>query len=269
MSHGEESIANYGPGPPLIEVCGNFDLSSVQQKSTCLLLSQIINNYLDRTQEGTADRTSPSGMHFRDSKRKVDYVLAYHYRKRFPQSASLAVVSNGETGKKQPGLLGARVVELSPLDALEEEKRVQREEYEHNLMEAGLEIEKDVENKTQGLSFVRIHAPWHVLSREAELLKIKMPTKKMYEIKEEGGILKKLNKIWCKLTEPLQPRVPQQDNTKMKSLSYPFSREKIYLYNVKDKDTFFDNATRSRIVREILKRTPTKARNSMGKMEGR
>uniref|UniRef100_A0A8B9NTZ8 Anoctamin n=1 Tax=Apteryx owenii TaxID=8824 RepID=A0A8B9NTZ8_APTOW len=205
----------------------------------------------------TADRTSPSGMHFRDSKRKVDYVLAYHYRKRFPQhqpgsasqepmhrSASLAVVSNGETGKsrleqqqqscgqrvppEQPGLLGARVVELSPLDALEEEKRVQREEYEHNLMEAGLEIEKDVENKTQGLSFVRIHAPWHVLSREAELLKIKMPTKKMYEIKEEGGILKKLNKIWCKLTEPLQPRVPQQDNTKMKSLSYPFSREKIY-----------------------------------------
>uniref|UniRef100_A0A8C4JB22 Anoctamin n=1 Tax=Dromaius novaehollandiae TaxID=8790 RepID=A0A8C4JB22_DRONO len=50
----------------------------------------------------------------------------------------------------------------------------------------------------------------------------------MYEVKEEGGILKKLNEIWCKLTEPLQPQVPQKDNTKMKSLSYPFSREKIY-----------------------------------------
>ncbi|XP_009945468.1 PREDICTED: anoctamin-2-like, partial [Leptosomus discolor] len=86
----------------------------------------------------------------------------------------------------------------------------------------------------------------------------------MYEITEEGGILKKLNEIWCKLTEPLQPQVPQQGNTNMKSLSYPFSREKIYLYNIKDKDTFFDNATRSRIVREILKRTSTKARNSMG-----
>ncbi|KAK4830104.1 hypothetical protein QYF61_008531 [Mycteria americana] len=34
-------------------------------------------------------------------------------------------------------------------------------------------------------------------------------------------------------------------------------------YNIKNKDTFFDNATRSRIVREILKRTSTKARNSM------
>ncbi|XP_025889031.1 anoctamin-2 [Nothoprocta perdicaria] len=256
--------------------------------STC-----IINNYLDGTRGGAADTAAPGGMHFRDSKRKVDYVLAYHYRKRVSQHqpgsrsaeplhglASSAIVSNGETGKScleqqqqscgqnepsgQPELLGAQAVELSPLDALEEEKRVQRKEYEQNLMEAGLEIEKDLESKSQGLSFVRIHAPWHVLSREAELLKIKMPTKKVYEIKEEGGILKKLTEIWCRLTEPLQPKVPQQDNTKMKSLSYPFSREKIYLYNIKDKDTFFDNATRSRIVREILKRTPTKSRNSMG-----
>ncbi|KFP08715.1 Anoctamin-2 [Calypte anna] len=229
-------------------------------------------------------------MHFRDSKRKVDYVLAYHYRKRLPRhppgvgspeptrrSLSLALVSNGGTGKGRAELQGQdggqhalqerpglEVIDLSPLDALEEEKQLQREEYERNLMEAGLEIEKDPENKSQGLCFVRIHAPWQVLSREAELLKIKMPTKKVYEITEEGGILKTLNDIWCKLTEPLQPEVPQPENTKMKSLSYPFSREKIYLYNIKDKDTFFDNATRSRIVHEILKRTSTKSRNSMG-----
>ncbi|KAK2534884.1 Ano2 [Columba guinea] len=297
----------------------------------------IINNYLDGTQEGAVDKASPSGMHFRDSKKKVDYVLAYHYRKRLPRhppgvgspeptrgSASLDWVSNGGTGKghgepqqqdggqrvlpEQLGPLGVEVIQLSPQDALEEEKQLQREEYERNLVEAGLEIEKDPEewdnlellgiaantvaresavinedpvilgtiqpygnimkhsgnNKSQGLSFVRIHAPWQVLSREAELHKIKMPTKKMYEITEEGGVLKTLNEIWCKLTKPLQPQVPQQENTKMKSLSYPFSREKLYLYNVKDKDTFFDNATRSRIVHEILKRTPTKARNSMG-----
>ncbi|NWY42851.1 ANO2 protein, partial [Sylvia atricapilla] len=255
----------------------------------------IINNYVEGTQGAVKDKTSPSGLHFRDSKRKVDYVLAYHYRRRlarhepgaaFPEprrgSAAVALVSNGGTGngraerqqqqqddgqralREWPGLPGLEVLELSPLDALEEERRLQREEYERNLLEAGLEIERDPENKSQGLSFVRIHAPWQVLSREAELLKIKMPTKKMYEITEEKGILKTLNEIWCKFTEPLQPQVPQQENTKMKTLSYPFSREKIYLYNIKDKDNFFDNATRSRIVREILKRTSTKARNSMG-----
>ncbi|NWY23138.1 ANO2 protein, partial [Pheucticus melanocephalus] len=254
----------------------------------------IINNYVEGIQTVVRDKASPSGLHFRDSKRKVDYVLAYHYRKRLARhvtgaasleprhgSSSVALVSNGSTGKGRaepqqqqddgqralqewPGLPGLEVMELSPLDTLEEERRLQREEYEHKLLEAGLEIEKDPENKSQGVSFVRIHAPWQVLSREAELLKIKMPTKKMYEITEEKGILKTLNEIWCKLSEPLQPQVPQQENTKMKTLSYPFSREKIYLYNIKDKDTFFDNATRSRIVREILKRTSTKARNSMG-----
>ncbi|NWV02769.1 ANO2 protein, partial [Ptilonorhynchus violaceus] len=211
----------------------------------------VVNNYMEGSPGGARAKACPSGLHFRDSKRKVDYVLAYHYRRR---PARLA----------WPVLPGGEVLELGPLDALEEQRRLQREEYERNLLEAGLEIEKDPENKSQGLNFVRIHAPWQVLSREAELLKIKMPTKKVYEITEEGGILKTLNEMWCKLTEPLQPQVPQQENTKMKNLSYPFSREKIYLYDIKDKDTFFDNATRSRIVREILKRTSTKARNSMG-----
>lgn len=136
-----------------------------------MLLSQIINNYLDGTRGGAVDKASPSGMHFRDSKRKVDYVLAYHYRKRLVRhppgagspepmqgSASSALVLNGGMGKGRDELprqddgqrapqerLGLEVIELSPLDALEEEKRLQREEYEHNLVEAGLEIEKDPE----------------------------------------------------------------------------------------------------------------------------
>uniref|UniRef100_A0A8D2ITY3 Anoctamin 2 n=1 Tax=Varanus komodoensis TaxID=61221 RepID=A0A8D2ITY3_VARKO len=227
------------------------------------LLSLIQGN--NGAQVGVTEKTSPGGMHFRDSKRKVDYVLAYHYRKCSSQSGGgspgllhrpVAIISNGETAKSQPEHPDVEVVDLGPLDPLEEAKREQRDEFERNLMEAGLEIEKDVENKSQGLSFVRIHAPWNVLSREAEFLKIKMPTKKTYEIKEEGGIVKKLSKIWHKLTEPLQPKVPQQNSTRMKNLSYPFAREKIYLYNIQDKDTFFDNATRSRIVSNISKKDP-------------
>ncbi|KAB0395731.1 hypothetical protein E2I00_001512, partial [Balaenoptera physalus] len=69
-----------------------------------------------------------------------------------------------------------------------------------------------------------------------------------YVIKSEGSIAKTFNKILQKLSAPLKPRVPEHSNNRMKNLSYPFSREKMYLYNIQDKDTFFDNATRSRIV---------------------
>lgn len=37
-----------------------------------------------------------------------------------------------------------------------------------------------LQNKSQGSIFVRIHAPWQVLAREAEFLKIKVPTKKVW-----------------------------------------------------------------------------------------
>ncbi|XP_037353973.1 anoctamin-2-like, partial [Talpa occidentalis] len=107
--------------------------------------SSVINNYLDVNEPMSEARQSR--MHFYDNERKVDYVLAYHYRKRgaHPGHGSpghaVAVVSNGETGKAG----GPGDIELGPLDALEEEKKEQREEFEHNLMEAGLELEKDLE----------------------------------------------------------------------------------------------------------------------------
>nr|KAF6463831.1 anoctamin 1 [Rousettus aegyptiacus] len=51
----------------------------------------------------------------------------------------------------------------------------------------------------------------------------------------------------------------------MKRLSYPFSREKQHLFDLTDKDSFFDSKTRSTIVYEILKRTTcAKAKYSMG-----
>lgn len=135
-----------------------------------LTFFQVINNYMDGSQLGGTERTSPGGMHFRDSKRKVDYVLVYHYRKRTLQpdggtpthsnrSASLAIISNGETAKSQPEQQqqqqqqpgqeahhpDAQVVDVGPVDPLEEARREQRNEFEHNLIEAGLEIEKDAE----------------------------------------------------------------------------------------------------------------------------
>ncbi|KAM7335510.1 hypothetical protein ACRRTK_005987 [Alexandromys fortis] len=114
----------------------------------------VINNYLDANEPQSEARLSR--MHFHDNQRKVDYVLAYHYRKRGAHHGhgspghSLAVISNGETGKERHAG-GPGDIELGPLDALEEERREQRDEFEHNLMAAGLELEKDLEQGALGL----------------------------------------------------------------------------------------------------------------------
>ncbi|XP_070848218.1 anoctamin-2b [Chaetodon trifascialis] len=224
---------------------------------------------------------SGEGLCFSDGRRKVDYVLVFHQRRhssiRSPASTSvshdrLSIVSNGNfppsvgsdaaTGRGgEAASVGEVFVELGgaggsePTEPADHEMRLIRQEFEANLLEAGLEIERDRELKTHGPSFTRIHAPWPVLCREAEFLKIKVPTKTSYELKEESGFGSSVSTLWRKMNQPFQPKVPHQDHERTKFLSHCFSRDKLHLYNITSKDTFFDNATRGRIVYEILRRT--------------
>ncbi|RVE56292.1 hypothetical protein OJAV_G00219610 [Oryzias javanicus] len=226
------------------------------------------------------------GLYFCDGKRKVDYVLVFHHRRhssiRSLVSGSvsqdqLSVVSNGNfppatssdpvagRGGDVPGGEAASVGEVfmelgsakgsEPMEPVDHEMHLIRQEFETNLLEAGLEIEREKEVKTQGPSFTRIHAPWPVLCREAEFLKIRVPTKASYELKEERGFGSSMSSMWRKLNQPFQPKVSHQDHGSTKFLSHCFSRDKLHLYNISSKDTFFDNATRGRIVYEILRRT--------------
>ncbi|XP_044537997.1 anoctamin-1 [Gracilinanus agilis] len=220
------------------------------------------------------------GLYFRDGKRKVDYILVYNY-KRTPGHKILA--RRVLLGDGPPGAQGNKQ-EQHPLpgkdgpldtgemdhqgDHHEDEKRFRREEYEGNLLEAGLELERDEDTKIHGLGFVKIHAPWNVLCREAEFLKLKMPTKKMYQINQSRGLINKINSVLQKITEPIQPRVGDHGSQTVKRLSFAFSREKQHLFDLTDKDSFFDSKTRSTIVYEILKRT-TCAKASTGQGEGR
>ncbi|PNI21372.1 hypothetical protein CK820_G0048189, partial [Pan troglodytes] len=146
--HAQQCLKMPGPGAPGLQGGSNRDPGQpCGGEST--RSSSVINNYLDAN-EPVSLEARLSRMHFHDSQRKVDYVLAYHYRKRGAHLAqgfpghSLAIVSNGETGK-EPHAGDPGDIELGPLDALEEERKEQREEFEHNLMEAGLELEKDLE----------------------------------------------------------------------------------------------------------------------------
>lgn len=228
--------------------------------------------------------SSREGLFFSDGRRKVDYVLVFHHRRhgsiRVSTSVAhdhLSVVSNGNfstsTGSDgaerrargvpggPPASVGEVLMELGSgenheaVEPVDHEMRLIRQEFETSLTEAGLEIERDKEAKSHGPSFTRVHAPWPVLCREAEFLKIKVPTKTSYELKEESGFSTGMNTVWRKLNQPFQPKVPYQEHGRTKLLSHCFSRDKLHLYNITSKDTFFDNSTRGRIVYEILRRT--------------
>ncbi len=124
----------------------------------------------------SSPQESGEGLCFTDGRRKVDYVLVFHQRRhssiRSPASTSishdrLSIVSNGNfppsvgleaaagRGGDAPGREAASVGEVfmelggtgenEPTEPADHEMRLIRQEFEANLLEAGLEIERDKE----------------------------------------------------------------------------------------------------------------------------
>uniref|UniRef100_A0A3P8U079 Anoctamin dimerisation domain-containing protein n=1 Tax=Amphiprion percula TaxID=161767 RepID=A0A3P8U079_AMPPE len=179
-------------------------------------------------------QVSGEGLYFCDGQRKVDYVLVFHQRRhgsiRSPASTSvsqdrLSIVSNGNF----PPTGASDVAPARGDEPADHEMHLIRQEFEANLIEAGLEIERDRELKAHGPSFTRLHAPWPVLCREAEFLKIKVPTK---------TVSSQCITVGCNISSSFESHFCI-----------------FFRYNITSKDTFFDNATRGRIVYEILRRT--------------
>nr|XP_019935341.1 PREDICTED: anoctamin-1 [Paralichthys olivaceus] len=230
-----------------------------------------------------ADHSSPLypqlAPYFSDGRRRVDYVLAYHIQK--PSSVKRRSSNFGDNNfvrrlRRSLSMRSSRAP-LQPkedpeiaaqeqrTDYHEDDKRFRREEFEENLLETGLELEKDEGCKIPGIGFLKIHAPWNVLCREAEFMKLKMPTKKVYDVKQGSNLVEKIRLFIHKVTAPLHPKVDANRPQTLKSLSHPFSREKQHLFDLSDRDKFFDSKTRSSIVYEVLKRTRcTRAKYSMG-----
>nr|XP_046249867.1 anoctamin-1-like isoform X4 [Scatophagus argus] len=235
------------------------------------------------------------GLYFEDGQRRVDYVLTYHVKKQaggrssrqsthlFTENAVARSLRRGtqsrdkhlrqnqaQRGRDSSTLSSSLVVDVelgSPgetLSSQEDHKMFRREEFEGKLRDMGLELEKDEDSKIQGVGFLKIHAPWNVLCREAELMKLKMPTKKVYEVKQSSSVVEKISCLVNKVLDPLHPHVDEHRPKSIKHLSHTFSREKQHLFDLSDKDYFFDSKTRSSIVYEILKRTKCKAKYSMG-----
>ncbi|XP_072574189.1 anoctamin-1 isoform X5 [Paramormyrops kingsleyae] len=215
-------------GVDIINIKGIEDIGYVQQDS--ILLNARI------PEENTQCR---QGLYFQDGERRVDYILTYQIKKpgssrrhssRLTDNALTRSLRRSRGPPPQQDPEGA--TQEHNLQYHEDDKRVCREEFEGNLMEMGLDLEKD-EN--------------------------------VYEVNHGSSLVEKMNTFISKVTEPLHPKVEENRIHNVKHLSYPFSREKQHLFDLSDRDSFFDSKTRSSIVFEVLKRTKcTKFEYSMG-----
>lgn len=113
---------------------------------------------------------------------------------------------------------------------LNEANMRKREIFENNLLADGLELEVE---KTQKIHFVKIHAPTEVLCRYCEILKVKMPIKRVYAEngeaeQEEIKIMQGFKSFFGRPFQfiKLDPKVfPPREH----ELCVEFSREKMYL----------------------------------------
>uniref|UniRef100_A0A672HEU4 Anoctamin n=1 Tax=Salarias fasciatus TaxID=181472 RepID=A0A672HEU4_SALFA len=177
-------------------------------------------------------RSKSSGLCFGDGKSRIDYILVY--RKSSSQSEK-------------------------------------REVFERNIRAEGLHMEKEASLTNSDVIFLKVHAPWDVLCRYAELMNIRMPfRRKIFYMHRRHKFMsrrKRINKFrgWL-------PRKPMKfDNDRLpdleenESFTAPFSRSRIHHFIIHNKDTFFNNATRSRIVHHILQRVKyEEGKNKMG-----
>lgn len=174
---------------------------------------------------------------FDDGQRHIDYVLAWEIPK-----------------KESPDT---------------EKARRAREIFEKNLQEEGLELEYD--KSDDEIHYCKVHAPWEVLTRYAEILKMKMKMKQTF-------MAEKIQKKYSKWENPVKAmsttlwnsvlkvkdiiKAPFMLNRNIlpkikKEPTLTFVRDREYLFDVpSDKESFFTNIERSRIVDFILRRKP-------------
>ncbi|XP_037695094.1 anoctamin-3 isoform X2 [Choloepus didactylus] len=163
------------------------------------------------------------GLLFKDGKKRIDYILVY--RK-----------SNIQYDK--------------------------RKIFEKNLRAEGLMLEKEPAVANPDIMFIKIHIPWETLCIYAERLNIRMPfRKKCYYTDRRSKSMGRVKKNFMKVKKwmPNNPMVIDKsalpDLQDTDCYTGPFSRARIHHFIINNKDTFFSNATRSRIVYHVLQRT--------------
>ncbi|XP_056210907.1 anoctamin-3 isoform X2 [Falco biarmicus] len=122
-----------------------------------------------------------------------------------------------------------------------------RSTFEKNLRAEGLMLEREPAVTNSDIMFVKIHCPWETLCKYAERMNIRMPFSLQRNMRELKSWLPR-NPM--KLDKEALPDLEETD-----CYTAPFSRARIHHFTINNKDSFFSNSTRSRIVHHMLQRT--------------
>ncbi|XP_062511484.1 anoctamin-7-like [Corticium candelabrum] len=158
---------------------------------------------------------------FKDGKRRIDYVLVYQVYEEQEQE-------------------------------WRDKREQKRQDYFEQLKGEGLELEEDHEAFDKKSIFVKVHAPWKTLSREAEALSLKMPREENNYVRK-GWWDRMIENMRCSIKSPFNHGLEDMQNY----ITLPFSKAKQKSFiGIEDKDKFFTPAQRSLMVNGILVRTP-------------
>ncbi|XP_043188652.1 anoctamin-1-like [Amphibalanus amphitrite] len=133
-----------------------------------------------------------------------------------------------------------------------------QEIFESNLRKEGLDLEEDQIDENSPLTFIKIHTPWEVLRRYAEILKIRMPMKLPAGISKDEAFIKQVPVIReiTDLVDTFDNSMfgvnPKKFPPKNQTLTGVYSRDREYLFDMSA--GFFTPAVRARVVAFILQR---------------
>ncbi|XP_039313689.1 anoctamin-4 isoform X4 [Solenopsis invicta] len=177
----------------------------------------------------------PELLYFRDGHRRIDMVLVY-------QEENEGVMTE-----------------------LEARRREQRRVFQQNLLKEGLQLELEPkENSFDGkTNFLKLHIPWKVKVQYAEIMSLKLPTKRFKTIPMktwDADDAKELSKFWARWMRWTKwfRKIHTWDTSKYPEephfYDYIDSSDREERFIVKERDNCYTPAQRSLIVMQILLR---------------
>ncbi|KAL2309489.1 hypothetical protein Nmel_005690 [Mimus melanotis] len=158
----------------------------------------------------------PDSLFFKDGQRRIDFVLVYE-----------------DEGKK-----------LTHKRSDRKKQKRKRQVYESNLINNGLQLEATRSVLDEKLIFVKVHAPWEVLCTYAEVMHIKLPLQHN-DLKSRDSAFNWFSRLFRVDENTIKPE--------QEFFTAPFQKEHLSSFYIQDKETFFNPATRSRIVARTQK----------------